>query len=82
MTMSLHEAAKSGDVMAARRMVASGADMDMPDVHGHTPLHMAAGKGQVEVLKVLLEAGADKEAKTVQEGDPPLHAAAGKGDTR
>ena len=31
---------------------------------GHTPLHEAANKGHVEVVKILLEAGATVDAKT------------------
>ena len=63
MAMSLHDAAKSGDVAAVRRLVASGADLEEPGVEGATPLHYAAHYGHVDVLKTLVELNADIEAK-------------------
>jgi len=43
---------------------------------GVPPLHWAAGRGHAEVLKVVVAAGADKEAKS-DNGATPLHCAAG-----
>ena len=33
--------------------------VDAPDAYGHTPLHLAAARGRLEPLKVLLRHGAD-----------------------
>ena len=42
-----------------RRLIADGAEADVADADGRTPLHLAARSGSVDVARVLLEAGAD-----------------------
>ena len=42
------------------------------------PLHLAAERGHLEVVSLLLDRGADKEAKGV-DGKRPLHLAAQQG---
>ena len=44
--------------------VALGADMEAEDAAGGTPLRQAAGKGQVEAIRALVELGADIDART------------------
>jgi hypothetical protein len=39
------------------------ARVDPQDRHGSRPLHLAAGQGRVEAMRLLLKAGADPEAK-------------------
>jgi ankyrin repeat protein len=41
---------------------------------GYTPLHLAVSYGAAESLEMLLAAGADKDARTLQ-GETPLHRA-------
>ena len=48
---------------------------EQPAVRGVTPLHRAAQLGMESVAKVLLESGADVNARTVR-GETPLHFAA------
>jgi ankyrin repeat protein len=73
------KAAKSGDLGALGRLLSTDAGLlDARDKDGSTPLHCAAWKGHEEVVRLLLEAGADPNARNVNEhwGTTPLHAAA------
>jgi outer membrane protein assembly factor BamB len=52
-------AARAGDVREVRRIVDAGAPVDAQDRYGSTALIMAAAEGRVEVVKLLLDLGAD-----------------------
>lgn len=81
--------ATSGD--AAKLLIAHGADVNAHSEHtvknlvggnkkaNNTALHVAVKEGRHEVAQVLLEAGADPNAKNSRH-DRPLHAAARRGD--
>ena len=65
---------------AARLLLASGADPNLAARNGTrvAPLHSAAAGGSVEIVRELLDRGADTRAR--QEGGfTPLHTAAGEG---
>ncbi|CAJ1388548.1 unnamed protein product [Effrenium voratum] len=68
--MPLHTAAFFGDVKAAERALAAGADKDELGNNRWTPLHFAAS-GSPEVVKLLLAHGADKD-KLDYTGKTPL----------
>src|SRR5262249_222116 len=73
------KAAKSADVAKLKVLLAQDADLiNARDTDGSTPLHCATGKGNVEVVGVLLKAGADVNAHNNNGhwGTTPLHAAA------
>lgn len=53
---------------------------DLHDLHGQAALHVAARMGQAQVVKVLLEAGANADQADV-DGWTPLRAAAWGGHT-
>lgn len=72
-------AAKKGDAATVRALVeADQALLSARDTDGSTPLHCAAWKGHVEVVRALLDAGADVNDHNRNEhwGTTPLHAAA------
>jgi ankyrin repeat protein len=73
------KAAKSGDARKVKELLATDAALiDARDTDGSTPLHCATWKGQLEVVSVLLSAGADVNAHNNNGhwGTTPLHAAA------
>jgi ankyrin repeat protein len=59
MTQSLIWAAKRGDLVALRKAIRSGANLNDVDSSGWTPLFHAAHQGTTEALKELIQAGAD-----------------------
>ena len=61
----LHGAIKRGDVVAVRDYIATGGAISTRDRQGWTPLAMAAYKGNTEIIRLLLDAGAN-----VNEGWP------------
>jgi hypothetical protein len=56
---SLIEAVKSGDMTAVETYLLSGADVNESGEQGWTPLNHAAGKGDLKMVRLLVERGAD-----------------------
>ena len=60
----LHSAvADGGNTAIAKMLIAAGAEVNVAQRHGWTPLHGAAATGDVEVVRLLLARGADPHAK-------------------
>jgi hypothetical protein len=57
--MELVEAIKSGNREAVKELLESGAELNRQDKHGWTALNWAAGKGDLEMIELLLRHGAD-----------------------
>lgn len=54
MQTPLHFAARNGNSGAARLLLAQGADPDVADVHGETPVSLAAFKQEQQMLQLLM----------------------------
>jgi ankyrin repeat protein/beta-lactamase regulating signal transducer with metallopeptidase domain len=62
LSTALHEAVKAGDLAEVKRLIGQGANVTAPaGEESLTPLGEAAHKGHAEIVKVLLESGADVE---------------------
>ena len=79
---SLIEAAKTGDLAEAERLLRTGADVNAGDPEqGWTALNYAAGKGDVKMVRLLLDHGADLSKVGTDERTPYMIAlAAGRVD--
>lgn len=71
----IHRAARDGDADEVARLLADGADPDATDRAGYTALHYAAQSGSIEIAGLLLDAGADIEAKAGTRDATPLELA-------
>ena len=55
----LIDAVKRGERAAVQEIIAGGADLNEQDENGWTPLNWAAGRGDVEIVTLLVDSGAD-----------------------
>jgi len=68
-----HLAAHQGDLLTLLKEIVTEADLvHVQDENGWTPLHEGAAEGHLDVVKLLLDNGADKNAKTSELGGTPL----------
>lgn len=73
---ALHLAAMNGNTHLVRFLVQDhGAAVDALTLRKQTPLHLAAGAGQLQICKLLLDLGASIDA-TDDQGQKPVHVAA------
>lgn len=72
---NLWDGVKTGSVAEVRECLVLGADPDMRNMDGDTPLHQACYRGRREIVELLCEWGADMEAQNCVERRP-LHCAA------
>lgn len=62
---ALHYCAQNQHIDIAKMLIDAGANVDVKDVYGNTPLFKAVffSKGKTEMIKLLLEAGANPDIK-------------------
>ncbi|MFQ5965922.1 MAG: ankyrin repeat domain-containing protein [Candidatus Scalinduaceae bacterium] len=92
-SVHLHDAVKNGNLSMVQLIVkvfpssVKGKDTSMGEIEGFgksarfTPLHWAAYIGHMDIAEVLIENGADVNAKSAN-GSTPLHVAATNGHTK
>ena len=69
----LHRAAQDGEVAEVQRLLSVGYQPNEFDELGKTPLHYAAERGHLEVIKLLIASGADVNANDERViGNTPL----------
>jgi ankyrin repeat protein len=77
-SVSLHDAAKRGDLPKIQEFLASKKDVNARDFKGVTPLGYAVGHDQLSAVKVLIDAKANLD-DVDQVGNSAVHFAAGYG---
>ena len=77
---ALHSAIAKNDRELVRILIEGGANVNVKDVFGDTPLHAAIEQGNNDMVILLVEAEANVDAKD-SFGDTALHRAISKGDT-
>lgn len=75
------KAVHANDAARLRALIAEGADVNQLDPNGDAPLVMAAYLGHTEIVRLLLDAGADLTAVDPGMKATALHAAAYAGRT-
>ena len=70
---ALHCVVRWGDFDAAQILINAGVDVNKAGDLGYTPLHVACMKGSMEMVKLLVDSGADLFA--MNEGDIPFTSA-------
>jgi ankyrin repeat protein len=78
---ALMKAIQQNDVAQAKKLIAEGVNVNELDSNQDAPLVMAAYKGQTEIVRLLLEAGADVTAVDPGMKATALHAASYAGRT-
>ncbi len=78
----LQEAARKGDAATVRKLIDDGVDVNTKFRYGATALFYAADHGNLEVVKVLLEKGADLTLKDTFYGFTPLMLAMSPAQTK
>src|SRR6266852_5616113 len=79
----IHEYAEKGDAQGLQRILKEHPDLVncvYDEASGDLPIHRATKRGHLVALNVLLEAGADIQAKNNASFATPLQVAAGRGN--
>jgi ankyrin repeat protein len=72
----LIQAVENNDLITAAQLLRQGVDVNEKDTQGYTPLMIAAGYGNPQMVELLLTAGADVHILDTRMGASALHKAA------
>ena len=75
--ISILDAAKGGNIAVVKQHISTGADVNVKNELGMTPLFLATGMGHKEIAEMLISKGADLNAKD-KNGGTPLHIASSR----
>ncbi|XP_065054725.1 ankyrin repeat domain-containing protein 39-like [Rhopilema esculentum] len=73
------QAALDNDYARVNALIRKGVSPNTPDTYGYTALHYACRSGHEQIAMLLLENGADPNAKTASGKECPIHRAAYQG---
>ena len=76
---ALTESYDFGNISRSRRLIKAGADVNVINKYGVTPMFIASQNGYLEIVDLLLEAGADVNTAHKESGLTPLWIAAQQG---
>ena len=62
-----------GHTKIVELLIKNGANMNIADKDGYTPLHMASRNGHLDTTRLLLENGADLKNLDMNYHFPPMH---------
>ncbi len=71
--------ARLGDIAGTKREIVAGVSVELENSWGSRPLHRAAANGNVEVIRLLISAGAAVDSRNTMHGWLPIHYAAKRG---
>jgi len=71
---TIHKAAEKGDIAAIERHLQNGADVNVKDQDGNTPLMWATYNGSLEVVKFLVAKGVNVNARDKNNETPLMEA--------
>ncbi len=77
----IHYAAKANNIQALHILLSKGANINVRNLRGETPLHLASKTGYVQFIQLLLKNEADIHARNLV-GETPLHYYAAQGSHR
>jgi len=72
----LFQATQRGDKEAVLKLLQQGADINMRDAQGRTPVMIATYQHNTDMVRTLLQAGADVDIRDNNKENPLLHAGA------
>lgn len=70
-TTMLHKIVQEGNIEDIKKVISRGTPIDIQNPNGHTALHLAASLSRYDVVKLLIEKGANPNIKD-NKGDRPI----------